>query len=151
MHHRKIMITTEIILAVMFLICGCAIYLFYRSKSLYIYQWCQLFGISDMIDSCRHYARGYQMSEFIKYSLPDGLYCAAYILLVDAIWYDDNRIVKFLILSVVPIATVGSELLQYFRIVRGTFDIRDLISYAIPSIVYYGIYQSNHNLKTENL
>ena len=139
----------------MFLSCGCAIYLLFRSKALYIYQWCLSFGISDYVDVCRHYVQGCQLSDFIIFCLPDGLYCAAYILVIDAIWFEDNRLAKYLILSLVPTITIGSEILQLIGVVRGTFDVMDLVCYAISPLVYFVVYQRNHiifdKLKTKNL
>ena len=144
-----------VLMAVSLLVCGCLIYLLFRSRSLNIYQWCLVLGLSDLIEYARGLAKGWVISDFIRFSLPDGLYCAAYILLIDAIWHDDRRILKYYILSIVPIITISSELLQYFGIVRGTFDVVDLLCYLIPPIVYSGMLIIKHfmynNLKTKRL
>lgn len=134
--YTKARIVSEIVLGVIFLTFGCAIYLLFRSKSLNIYQWCVSLGLSDMIDSLRKVVQDWNISEWIRYSLPDGLYCAAYILLIDAIWHNDNRIIKYFIISLVPFVTVSSELLQYYGLVEGTFDVYDLICYMIPPTTY---------------
>lgn len=136
MARRKTIARYEVILGLVLLTCGCAIYLLFRSKTLYIYLWCASLGLSDMIDSLRFFVQDWNISEWIRYSLPDGLYCAAYILLIDAIWHDDNRFIKFVIISMVPLVTICSELLQYFGFVKGTFDVYDLICYLIPPIIY---------------
>ena len=144
----------QVILGFAFLACGCLIYLLFRSKSLNIYQWCNAFGLSEMIDSLRYVASTLAISEWVKYSLPDGLYCAAYILIIDAIWKNDNRLIKFIIISLVPFVTVSSELLQYFGLVKGTFDMYDLICYSIPPMIYlFYIYNSFifYKLKTQRL
>lgn len=93
-------------------------------------------GLSNIIDSLRYIVLDWNIAGWIRYSLPDGLYCAAYILIIDAIWHDDNRFIKFIIISVIPFVTINSELLQYFGLVKGTFDVYDLICYAIPPITY---------------
>lgn len=136
MYIPNIRFISEIVLGVVFLVCGCAIYLLFRSRSLYIYQWCALFGLSDLIDSLRDVVQDWNITEWIRYSLPDGLYCAAYILLIDAIWHDDNRNIKCFIILLVPSVTISSELLQYFGLVKGTFDEHDLICYMIPPTTY---------------
>ena len=118
--------TAKVLLGVIFLACGCFIYLLFRSKTLYVYIWSKSLGFSKFIDPLRCIVHDWPMNDFIKFSLPDGLYCAAYILIIDAIWYDDKRIIKYFILSLVPIITVLSEFLQYFGIVQGTFDVLDL-------------------------
>ena len=112
-------------------------YLFtFRSKSLNIYHWCCTLGLSSSIDILREHVQNWDISEFVKYSFPDGLYCAAYILIIDVIWRDDNRIVKYIIISLVPFVTISSEGLQYFGLVKGTFDVYDLICYTIPPAMY---------------
>ena len=99
-----------------------------------------------MIDSLRNSVQGWNISDFVKFSLPDGLYCAAYILIIDAIWHYDNGIVKNIVISLVPFATISSEVLQYFGLVKGTFDIYDLTCYALPPLVYLAIKTTNNNM-----
>ena len=111
-------------------------------------------GLSDTIDSLRYAVQHWNIIEWIRYSLPDGLYCAAYILIIDAIWKKDNCLIKYIIISLVPIVTISSELLQYFGLVKGTFDVYDLICYSIPSMIYliyiYNSFMFN-KLKTQSL
>lgn len=127
---------SKVLLAILFLVCGCAIYLLFRSKSLNIYQWCSVLGLSNTIDTLRYSVQDWNVSEFVKFSLPDGLYCASYILMIDAIWHDEKGTIKNIIISLVPFVTISSEVLQYFGLVKGTFDIYDLICYAIPPLIY---------------
>ena len=140
---RKTMTKCEGILGVIFLACGCVIYLLFRSKTLYIYQWCAVLGLSDSIDMLRSGVQNWNVSEFVRFSLPDGLYCAAYMLIIDAIWYKDHGIVKCIIISLVPFVTISSEVLQYFGLVKGTFDMYDLICYVLPPIIYMTIKRLN--------
>ena len=127
----------EVALSIAFLSCGCAIYLLVRSKNLNIYLWCKMLGLSDTVDSLRHIVRDWQLSDFTRYSLPDGLYCAAYILMIDAIWRNNNSLIKYIIISLVPLVTIISEVMQYYGLVKGTFDLNDLICYSIPPIIYF--------------
>ena len=152
--NTKGIVASEIILGLLFLVCGCTIYLLFRSEKLYIYQWCVLLGLSNIIDILREHVQSWNISEFVKYSIPDGLYCAAYILIIDAIWHDDNRIVKYIIISLVPFVTISSEVLQYFGLVKGIFDVYDLICYTIPPTIYliyiFYLFKSN-KLKFQKL
>lgn len=141
--HQKWITTTKVLLAVLFLTCGCCIYLFFRSKSLNIYQWVVILGTSDIVDSCRRYVQDCTIPDFVRFSLPDGLYCAAYILLMDAIWSEDKGFIKFVIMSLVPVITIVSEILQYVGLLRGTFDVSDLVCYTTPPLVYTGILITN--------
>ena len=77
----------KVVLGISFLVCGCAIYLLFRSKTLSIYNWCSALGLSTPIDALRIWVRNWNIPDFVRYCLPDGLYCAAYILLIDAIWH----------------------------------------------------------------
>ena len=153
-HHTNKWGASEIILGVVFLMWGCAIYLLFRSKSLNIYQGCMFLGLSDTIDSLRYAVQHWNITEWVRYSLPDGLYSAAYILIIDAIWKNDNRLIKFIIILLIPTVTISSELLQYFGLVKGTFDMYDLICYSVPPMIYFiYIYNSfiSNKLKTQRL
>lgn len=144
--NTKKCVASEVFLGLFCLVCGCAIYLLFRSKSLNIYQWCKIIGLSDMIDTLREHVQNWSVSEFIKFSLPDGLYCAAYILIMDAIWHYDKGMVKNVVISLVPFVTINSEVLQCFGLVKGTFDIYDLTCYAIPLLIYIAIKSSNSDM-----
>ena len=139
--------TVKVSLAVLMLLCGCGIYLLFRSKSLNIYRWCASLGISDEIDFLRYAVNDWSLSEFIKFSLPDGLYCAAYILIMDSIWNKECGWIKYAVILFLPLFTIGSEILQFFGLVKGTFDIYDLLCYSIPPLVYI---ISNNKLLTFN-
>lgn len=151
---RKTIARCEVALGIAILACGCAIYLLFRSKSLNIYQWCMSLGLSNTIDSIRYAVQDWCMPTWVRYSLPDGLYCAAYILIIDAIWKNDNRLIKFIIISLVPFVTISIELLQHFGLVKGTFDVYDFICYSIPPMIYL-IYTYNsfkfNKLKNQSL
>lgn len=134
---RKAIAKYEVLFGAIFLTCGCAIYLLFRSKSLNIYQWCMPLGLANIIDSLRHTVQNWDIAAWIKYSLPDGLYCAAYILIIDAIWYDDKRLIEFIIISLVPLITISNELFQYLGLVKGTYDVKDLVCYSFPLIIYF--------------
>lgn len=129
--------TSQVILGVVFLTFGCAIYLLFRTKTLNIYQWCSLLGLSKFIDYTRTWVSDWNIPDFVRYSLPDGLYCAAYILIIDAIWKDDDSLIKHFVIALVPLVTISSEIFQYFKLVKGTFDLCDLLFYSVPFIEYY--------------
>ena len=107
-------------------------------------------GFADMIDSLRHAVQNWNITEWVRYSLPDGLYCAAYILIIDAVWHNDNRIIKYFIISIVPVITIVSEILQYFELVKGTFDIYDLVCYSLPTFIYITYKLCTHLMNTNS-
>ena len=148
----QIIVQQKVALAISFLLCGCAIYLLFRSKTLNIYHWCATLGFSSAIDTLRLWVQNWNVPDFVRFCLPDGLYSAAYILLIDAIWHKEKGIMKNIIISLVPIVTISSELLQIFGIIRGTFDLYDLLCYTFPPLVYLSIkYYQNLTLKLQKL
>lgn len=148
----QIIVHQKVALGISFLVCGCAIYLLFRSKTLNIYHWCATLGFSSAIDTLRLWVQNCNVPNFVKFCLPDGLYSAAYILLIDAIWHKEKGIMKDIIISLVPIVTISSELLQIFGIIRGTFDLYDLLCYTFPPLVYLSIkYYQNLTLKLQIL
>lgn len=139
--------TAKTCLGFLLLATGCLIYLLFRSKTLYIYVWCKALGLAVFIDTLRLAVLDWQLPSFIKFSLPDGLYCAAYLFIIDAIWHEDQGWKKYVFLAIVPVVTISSEVLQGLGLVRGTFDILDLLCYSIPPIIYYlnYLYSLNSN------
>lgn len=147
---RKTLKTLQVILGSLFLLCGCVIYLLFRSTSLNIYQWCSAIGLSSTIDAMRVYTQTWYIPHIVRYCLPDGLYCTAYLLMMDAVWKEDKSLLKYAILSIVPIVTISSELLQYVGLVPGTFDIYDLLCYSMPPAIYI-IYNRKDLCSTFNI
>ena len=133
---HKLKVTAKVSLAMLMLLCGCSIYLLFRSKTLNIYKWCVALGLSDCIDVLRNAVSNWNISEFVEFSLPDGLYCAAYVLIMDAIWQEERNWIKFAVIFFVPLFAISSEILQYLGFVKGTFDYYDLVCYTIPPIIY---------------
>ena len=152
-HLKNNRATVEVVSGVLLLICGCAIYLLFRSRSLYIYHWCCALGLSGMIDSFRGIVQDWDVPDLIRFSLPDGIYCAAYILIVNAIWHQDRGLQKYIVILLAPIVAISSELLQSLNLVRGTFDVFDLVCYALPPLVYVCIivYQKSNYFKEQKV
>lgn len=142
-YRTKTRITVQFLSGMSMLMLGSCIYLFFRSKTLNIYHWCSALGLSDSIDDFRQITMLWNVPDFIRFSIPDGLYCAAYLVLMDIVWGDDSRWIKYLVLGIVPAVTIGSELLQYIGWAPGTFDVSDLICYSIPSLAYIGVQYIN--------
>lgn len=128
--------TAQLLWGVGMLLCGCSIYLLFRSKTINLYQWSSMIGCSDVIDAVRMSIADWKIPDFIRFSLPDGLYCASYILLMDAVW-PDNAKYRGLAISLIPLIAIAHELAQFFGFAKGTFDICDLLCYAAPLVVYY--------------
>lgn len=127
----------ELVFGITLLACGCAIYLLFRSKSIRLYQWFEAAGFSDVLVAARNVTANISLPDIIVYSLPDGLYCAAYILTMDAVWMYEHCGKRFVIVCFVPVMALIHEMLQGLRLAEGTFDWADFTFYAIPLILYF--------------
>lgn len=125
----------KVTVALLFFALGGCIYIAFRSTSLRMFGWFDHLGMHDFIMGIRYLTSEIQVPAFIRYSIPDGLWTLSYILLMDVIWAPDLR-KRILFGSIIPVVGGFSEILQCFHIVKGTFDIIDLLCYLVPYIVY---------------
>ena len=123
------------------LLVACTIYLVMRSKSIALYQWCRATVGTALADSMREATRGWAVPDFVRYSLPDGLYCLSYILIADAIWSGSRQAAKYIVVAAIPAAALLHETMQLAGLARGTFDWADVACYALPLAAYF-LYQA---------
>lgn len=79
-----------------------------------------------------------EIPEWVKYSLPDGLWVLSYMLFMNIIW-DNRTTIGYFWIFCLPIIALLSEFGQLFHIVPGTFDAMDLLCYGLPIMVYVSI------------
>ena len=127
----------RIILGVGCLLLGIAIYLVLRSETIHLYRWCASTLGTSWLEPLREYARGWAVPNFVRYSLPDGLYCASYILIADGIWASEKGWWKNVVVSAIPVVAMTHELLQLAGLARGTFSMADLLCYALPIAAWW--------------
>ena len=120
-----------VVIGVLSLLVGGSLYLLYRPDTLVMFEVCKNLGIYDFIISLRPQDT---INSWMVYSLPDGLWLLAYILLMAALWNFDVR--KSLRASF-PLAfiAIGSELLQIPHLIPGVFDWMDLLCYVMACII----------------
>lgn len=128
--------TAQTLWGIFLLFCGISIYLLFRSKTITIYRWCETIGATGIIDNLRHCVRHWAVPDFVRYSLPDGLYCASYILIMDAIWRKGRKKARIVAVSLIPLAAIVHETLQGLGLARGTFDFGDFLCYTVPLVTY---------------
>lgn len=129
---RKVSLVT---MAFVLFIIGGYIYVVFRPMSLRMFSWFESIEIMDVIDMLRLNPILKTDSSFIIYSLPNGLWATSYILIMDALWAPSIKM-QILFATIIPIIGILSELLQSAGILKGTFDTKDLLCYAIPCIGY---------------
>ncbi len=120
-----------VIVGVLFLFVGGSPYLLYRPETLVLFEVCKYLGIYDFIISLRPQD---MIDSWVVYSLPDGLWLLAYILLMAALWNFDVRKSLRASFSLAFIA-IGSELLQIPHLIPGVFDWIDLLCYVMACII----------------
>lgn len=126
----------QMVLGFLLLACGCSIYMIFRSQDIVLNKWCQSLGIADFVEPMRMAVKDSHVPDFILYSLPDGLYCASYILLMDAAW-EGKGLSRNIAVALIPSVAIMHEIAQGIGWARGTFDICDLIFYALPLALYF--------------
>ena len=125
----------KVTIGVVTLIIGGLIYIIYRSETLLMFDWFRILGISRYIDKLR--ATDYQnIYEWVKNSLPAGLWLFSYMFIIDSVWEKDKCIAYKFYIYVLPVLAVLSEFMQYIKILPGTFDINDLLSYFFAILLY---------------
>ena len=127
---------TKIILSLGILSLGGLIYIIYRDKSLLMFDWFNSIGVSSGIDGLRSLFQGDGVYGWVKYSLPDGLWIFSYMFLIDAIWNGEKIITSKLFLWFLPIVAILSECLQYFGLLSGVFDWKDMASYTLAITLF---------------
>lgn len=133
----KISSSWRIALAILVFIVGGVIYVSYRVKSLYMFGWFRFFGLDNYVDYLRSNIGAYRIPNFVKYSLPDGLWLFAYFLVIKTIYGTEMSRAAIISYSALPLVAIGSEILQMFNLIPGVFDIYDLICYICSILIFY--------------
>lgn len=126
----------KVLISFFLLFLGGGIYLGWRSGNLVMFQLLRAWGMSDFLGFIRSITIRYPLFEWIKYSMPDGLWLLSYMLLIDAIWYNQGNILYYIFLWYIPILAILSELFQYISIVPGVFDVMDLFCYILAIVIF---------------
>ena len=134
-HRTNISNAAEITAASLVFLLGGCIYIAFRSTSLRMFGWFDNLGLHETIMLVRRLLNDIQVPEIIKYCIPDGLWTLSYILFMDAIWSSDVK-KQIIFCGIIPFVGASSEILQYFNLVEGTFDVIDLLCYTIPFVIY---------------
>lgn len=123
-------------IGIFFLTIGGIIYMLYRTQSLLVFHLADNLGLTTWITHLRHDAPILNVSGWVVYSLPGGLWAAAYILIIEAITHPWPQKKRMLWASSIPMCGIISELLQVIDFLPGTFDIIDVICYSVPLMLY---------------
>lgn len=129
------------------IILGGMIYVLFRPLSLKMFDWFEFIGLMDIILKMRDFSQNYLFfPNWFYYALPDGLWTYAFTSSFMLIWGKSSTLKYWLaipfILSIIP------ELLQYFNLLVGTFDLYDLLFQLFGffiSFLYFSFKQLSKN------
>lgn len=126
------------------LLFGSAIYILFRTSTLKMFSWFEIIGINVIESNLRKNSIviAQYFPDWFLYSLPDGLWIFSYVCLMLCVWRKSISKQNIFWISIVPLVAVGSELLQFFGLVQGTFDLVDVLCYLIGFILPFLINKS---------
>ena len=134
----------NLIIALLPLFLGGIIYICYRNEDILLFLWMQYFNINYTLLRLLYYENNVFMQYFI-FSLPNGLWVLSGLLLLKVLLKNENKLL-FLYSIIFTIISIIIEISQLFIILPGTFDLNDLITIVIFSIV--GLYINTLKRKT---
>ena len=129
----------QILAGVILLVAGGLIYTLFRPTTLLGFRITDAIGLSPLINNWRTALATQQPAPFIVYCLPNGLWSAAFILIMDRLFAHQPLRQRLCWTAVIPGIGIAAELLQAVGIVPGTFDWLDILCYAVPYLVYVDI------------
>ncbi len=128
-----------IIHVIMPLFIGGLLYVLFRDNNLKMFNWFYQIGIGGFVESIRMHVLPlkYYFPSWVLYNLPGSLW--TYSLTVFIIFNFNRRLdrTSFFWISLGPLLSIGMEILQLFGLIKGTFDITDLIFYIIAIILSF--------------
>lgn len=102
-----------------------------------MFNWFENINISYYTDLIRLRFENIPINSWAKYNMPAALWLGSYLLIIDAIWESSTFRIPYLVFCYsLPVIAILSEVLQLVHIIPGTFDILDIISYSLITIIY---------------
>lgn len=126
----------KVLLSFFSIFAGGLIYLGFRTQTLALFTWADWIGVSSFVQSWRSICSSVDLPEWVRFSLPDGLWTLSFILLLDSIWMDIRNKRFIFYASLLPGIAIILEFLQLIGFLNGTFDFMDLICY-FGSILFF--------------
>lgn len=81
---------------------------------------------------------------WLRFSFPDGLWLYSFLMWLILLWQKRINVESFVWYCIVILIAFGSEILQYFSLMKGTFDMNDICSYCLGLVLCtYNYYHLN--------
>lgn len=114
---------------------GGLIYILFRSTTLIMFKWLDSIDVLSIVLTIRGFTSNIKNSfpEWFYYSLPDGLWVYSF---TSALFLFNEKFQGIKVWLIIPLV-LGPlfELLQFFKLFPGTFDITDLIFSSVAFIL----------------
>lgn len=133
----RIPILCKIFIALLIFFFGGLIYVVFRTRTLNMFGWFSFLGLDSLISFLRMSFRQYDISDFVKYNLPDGLWLFSYLFIIKSIYGKELSKAAIISYLALPLIAVGSEISQIFKLIPGVFDIFDLICYICSILIFW--------------
>jgi hypothetical protein len=121
--------------ALVALLIGGLIYVFWRSKTLTMFCWFEQMGLKGVVETFRAnpwVSQNYP--DWFVYSLPNALWLFSGILVFDSIWDSERSTGKTFWVSLFLIIGFGAELAQGLKLLPGFFDWQDMAFMIMASL-----------------
>ena len=124
------------------LLFAACIYVFFRSKYIWLNQWLILaareLGFSSNLLQIRALIGSYCLPNWLTYHLPDALWLFASTYSMQLLWRGEKT---YYMLRILPLwMAIGHEFAQLLGYISGTFDWKDLLAYLIAYFVAIALY-----------
>lgn len=115
---------------------GVYIYLAYRRPTLLIHEILNGTGYFTFIKSDNlKVINIHSQYDWIVYSLPDSLWVLSYLSIMLSLWDFVLNKENLLFIILIPILAITSEFMQLFGLIPGTYDIVDIVFYALSTFI----------------
>ena len=119
-------------------------YVLFREKNLLMFSWFNSLGIENLIDFFRNKILFNNLiPNWVKFSLPDGIWIYSLTSLMLIIWNRDMNKSKYIWLLIGPLLGLSAEFGQLIDIIPGTYDNTDLVFCLFASITPFFIFNQN--------
>ncbi|MBR6978946.1 MAG: hypothetical protein IKH88_03835 [Prevotella sp.] len=118
------------------LVLGGGIYLLFRPQNILMFKLVEALGLSPDVDRWREMAGNVSLPDFVVYCLPNGLWAAAYIMVIDGWLYRQTKRCRLLAAAVIPLVGATAEVMQTAGWIPGTFDYGDIACMLVPLFAY---------------
>jgi len=115
---------------------GGVIYLMFRSQDMLMFQWADMLGLTNALNSARVDLApiGSHLPDFVLYCVPDGAWVFACTAFFARLWPDGPIWMRVGWIGIGSVLAIGGELGQAIGFVPGTFDPLDILAYTVAAI-----------------